>query len=75
MPCIAANSGAAAFKYFVIAELDDPNKGLNNVDICCLFDHVMGRFVTILQSKTNKNLAKFNKSTNHSRTLAVYTRK
>ena len=44
---IAVNIGAAAFDDWVIAELDDPDEGLNGVDIRTLYEHVMDRFATI----------------------------
>ena len=45
---IAVNSGAAVFEHFVIAELDDSDEGLKNVDEHGLYDHVMDWFATIL---------------------------
>ena len=41
MQRIAVNIGAAALKEWVIAELDNPDKGINGVDIRTLYEHVM----------------------------------
>ena len=72
---IAVNIGSAALEPFVYAELDDPDEGLDDVNISDLYDHVMDRFAKISQTEIDDNLAEFNKGIDPSRTLAVYTRK
>jgi hypothetical protein len=72
---IAVNIGAAALEPFAYAELDEPDEGLDDVDIRALYDHVMDRFAKISQVEIDDNLAEFNKGIDPSRTLAVYTRK
>ena len=72
---IAVNIGSAALEPFVYAELDEPDEGLDDVDIRSLYDHVMDRFANISQTEIDDNLAEFNKGIDPSRTLAVYTRK
>jgi hypothetical protein len=72
---IAVNIGAAAFEAYVYAELGDPDKGLNDVNIRMLYDHVMDRFAKISQLEIDSNLESFNEGIDPSKTLAVYTRK
>lgn len=72
---ITVNIGAAAFDKFVYAELDDPDEGLNDVEIRDLYDHVMDRFASISQQEIDENLASFNEGIDPTLTLAVYTRK
>ena len=48
---IVVNIGAAAFEPFVIGELDDPDEGLNAVDIRALYKYLMDRFAKISQTK------------------------
>ena len=54
---------------------DDPDEGLNGVDIRTLYEHVMDRFATILQGKIDKNIKQFNQGMDPSKTLVVYVRK
>ncbi len=72
---IVVNIGAAAFEPFVIAELDDPDEGLNDVEVRDLYDHIMDRFAKISQQEIDDNLKSFNEGIDPSRPLAVYTRK
>ena len=69
------NIGAVTFEEWVIAELDDPDEGLNGVDICTLYEHVMERFTTISQTEIDANMETFNEGMEPSKTLAVYVRK
>ena len=72
---LAVNIGAAALEPFVYAKLDDPDEGLNNIEVRDLYDHIMDRFANISQAMIDKNLATFNEGIDPTRTLAVYTRK
>ena len=72
---LAVNIGAAALEPFVYAELDDPDEGLNGVEIITLYDHIMDRFATISQTEIDSNLVEFNEGIDPTKTLAVYTRK
>lgn len=72
---LAVNIGAAALEPFIYAELDDPDEGLDDVEIGDLYTHIMDRFATISQTEIDANLKEFNEGIDPSRTLAVYTRK
>ena len=72
---IAVNIGAAALEEWVIAELDDPDEGLNGVDICTLYEHMMERFTTISQTEIDANMEMFNEGMYPSKILAVYVQK
>jgi hypothetical protein len=72
---IAVNIGAAALEPFVYAELDDPDEGLDDVQIRDLYDHIMERFAKISQTEIDENLLEFNEGIDPSKTLAVYKRK
>ena len=72
---ITVNIGAAAFDKFVYAKLDDPDEGLNDVELRDLYDHVMDRFASISQQEIDANLVDFNEGIDPTLTLAVYTRK
>ena len=50
----------------------DPDKGLNGVTICKIFDHVMLHFDTVSQLEVNANLIIFKKLTDPSVNLTVY---
>ena len=69
---IAVNIGAATFDEWVIAAIEDPNVGLNEVTICDVYDYVMDNYATILQAKVNSNLDTFNEHIDSRCTLAVY---
>ena len=68
---IAVNIGAVAFDEWVITELDNPDEGLNGVNIRTLYEHVMDRFATIFQTEINANMETFNEGMDLSKTLAV----
>ena len=72
---IAVNIGAADFEPFIIAELDDPEEGLNAAYVRMLYKHVMDWFAKILQTKIDANLNQFNIGIDPNLMLAVYTRK
>ncbi|KAL7531195.1 hypothetical protein ACHAXR_003897, partial [Thalassiosira sp. AJA248-18] len=72
---IAVDIGARALEPFVYAELDDPDEGLDGVNIRDLYDHIMDRFAKISQVEIDANLVEFNEGIDPSKTLAVYTRK
>ena len=72
---IAVDIGVAAFDEFVYAELDDPDEGLNSVEVRDIYDHIMARFTNISQNEIDTNMEEFNKGIDPSITLAVYTRK
>ena len=75
MQRIAVNIGAAAFKEWVIAELSDPNEGINGVNIRTLYEHVMEQFATILQTEIDANMETFNEGMDPSKTFVAYVRK
>ena len=72
---IAVNIGAAAFEPWVIAELDNPDKGLNGVTIRQLHDHVTSRHAKILQPEIDKNKKVTEEGMDTSKTLAIYIQK
>ena len=72
---LAVNIGAQALEQFVYAELDDPDEGLNGVDIMDLYNHVMDRFATISQMEIDANMAEFMEQMDPTTTLAVYNRR
>ena len=72
---LVAEIGAAAFDEYVLAELMDPDEGLNGVTIRQIYDHVMLRFANVSQPEVDANLAKFNEPMDPSVTLAVYIRR
>ena len=47
---------------FLITEIDDPDEGLNDVDIRALYEHAMDCFTLILQTEIDKNLETFNEA-------------
>ena len=69
---IAVNIGAATFDEWVLAAIEDPNVGLNEVTICDVYDYVMDNYATILQAKVNSNLDTFNEHIDSRCNLAVY---
>ena len=71
---IAVNIGAASFDNWVLAALEDPDKVLNWVTICNVYDYVMDKCVMISQAEVDATLDTFNKPINTSRTLAIYIR-
>ena len=72
---IAVNQAAAAIDSVYYAELDDPDEGLNDVEIRDLIDHVRDRYCAISQDEIDKNLLVFGTGIDPSLPLAVYTRK
>ena len=72
---IAVNIGATVFESWAITELDDPDEGLNGVDIRQLYDHVMTCFATIFQREIDENMETFHEGMEPSKILAVYIRK
>ena len=72
---LIAEIGAGAFDEFVLAELMDPDEGLNGVTIRQIFDHVMLRFANVSQLEVDSNLIRFNEPMDPSVTLAVYVRR
>ena len=73
---LIAEIGAAAFDdEYILAELMDPDEGLNGITIRQIYDHVMLRFANVSQLEVDANLAKFNEPMDPSVTLAVYIRR
>lgn len=72
---IAVNQAAAAIEDVYYAELDDPDEGLNSVEIRDFIDHIRSRYCKISQDEIDANLTKFNEGIDPSMPLAVYTRK
>lgn len=72
---IAVNQAAAAVNPVYYAELDDPDEGLNDVNIRDLIDHIRDRYCAISQDEIDKNLIAFGTGIDPSLPLAVYTRK
>ena len=56
------NIAVVALKLFIYANLDNPDKGLNNVQIHDLYNHVMDKFAKILQTEILLNLINFMKA-------------
>ena len=69
--CIAVNIGASAFDKWVLDSLKDSNQGLNGVTIRDVYDHVMGNYVKISQTKVDADLNTFNEPIDASLNLAV----
>ena len=69
---IAVNIGAAAFEKWVLATLDDPDEGLNEVTIRDVYDYVIDNYATILQAKVDANLDTFNDPINSIRNFTVH---
>ena len=72
---IVVNMAVDAIEPVYYAELDNPNKGLNNVSIQDLIDHIHQRYCQIAQDNIDTNMAKFNEGIDPTLPLAVYTRK
>ena len=72
---LAVNIGAQALEQFVYAELDDPDEGLNGVEIMILYNHVMDRFASISQLEIDSNMTEFMEQMDPTTTLAVYNRR
>ena len=53
---IAVNISASAFDNFIIAELNNPDKGRNAVNIHMLYEQVMDLFANISQIKIDANI-------------------
>ena len=73
--CIAVNLTADAIEPVYYAELDNPDKGLNNVSIQDLIVHIHQQYCQIVQDDINANMAKFNEGINPTLLLTVYTQK
>ena len=72
---IAVTIGAAALEDWTYAEIDDPDEGLNSIQVVDLYNHIMDRYATISQSEIDTNLNTFNEGIDPSKTLAIYIRK
>ena len=72
---IAVNLVADAIEPVYYAELDDPDEGLNDVEVRDLIDHIRDRYCQIDQSDIDKNLDTFNQGIDPSLPLSVYIRK
>ena len=70
--CISVNIRSAAFDKWVLSALKDPDKGLNGVTICNVYNYVMGNYATISQAEFDANLDTFNELIDASHTLAFY---
>ena len=67
--------GVAGFDNFVVAKLDNPDKGLDGVNIRDLYDYDMDRFVNVVHGNIDTNLALFNRPVDVLRLLVLFTRK
>jgi hypothetical protein len=72
---IAANLATEAIEDIYYAELDDPIKDLNDVQIQDLLDHIKDRYCHIDQADLDKNLDRFNQGIDPSVPLIVYIHK
>ena len=72
---IAVTIGSAALEDWTYAELDDPDEGLNSVQVIDLYNHIMDRYAKISQSEIDANLKSFNEGIDPTKTLAIYIRK
>ena len=52
-------------------EIDDPGKGLNGIDICTFFNHILDQYCNISQTDINEKIARFDQAINPSLPLAV----
>ena len=66
---------AEAIKPVYYAELNDPYKGMNGINIYNLFNLILDRYCNIGQTVIDDNITCFNESINPSLPLAVYFRK
>eukprot|EP00970_Alexandrium_tamarense_P006376 scaffold1087_cov138-Alexandrium_tamarense.AAC.2 len=72
---IAVNLVAAAVEPVSYAELDDPDEGLNAVNVRELLQFIRERYCQIDQSEIDKNMETFYKGMDPSLPLSVYIRK
>ena len=73
--CITVNLAADAIEPVYYAKLDDSDKGLKDVSIQDLIDHICQCYFQIAQDDISANMAKFNKGINPTLPLAVYAQK
>ena len=66
---------AEAIKPVYYAELNDPYKGMNGINIYNLFNLILDRYCNIGQTVIDDNITCFNESIDPSLPLAVYFRK
>ena len=57
------------------AEIDDPDKGLNGINICNFFNIILDRYCDIGQTDIGDNIARFNQSIYPSLPMSIYWRK
>lgn len=72
---IAVNLVADAIEPVYYAELDDPDEGLNDVQVRDLIDHIRDRYCQIDQSDIDKNMEIFQQGIDPTLPLSVYIRK
>nr|ACA60896.1 gag protein [Thalassiosira pseudonana] len=72
---IAVNLVAAAVEPVYYAELDDPDEGLNSVNVRELLQFIRERYCQIDQSEIDKNMETFYEGMDPSLPLSVYIRK
>ena len=73
--CIANNLAATAIEDVYYAELDDPVKRLNGIEIRDIVDHIKDRYCHINQADLDKNLERFNQGIDPSIPLIIYIQK
>jgi hypothetical protein len=66
---------ATAIDNVYYAVLDNPTKGLNDIDLCTLIQHIQQTYAQISQPDLDDILAEFNTGINPGLPLGVYTRK
>lgn len=72
---ITINQIAEAIEPVNIAQLDDPDKGLNDVLVRDLLDHIRDRYCHIGQDEIDRNMEAFLKGIDPSLSLSIYMRK
>ena len=72
---IASNQAANAIDLVYYAEVDNPNKGLNDIKIRILTDHICHWYCQIAQDDIDANMVCFNEGIDPTLPLAVYTQK
>jgi hypothetical protein len=72
---ITRNQFAAVIDDVYYAVLDDPTEGLNAVNLCSLFMHILTTYAQISQPDLDDNITNFHSGIHSGLPLAVYTRK
>jgi hypothetical protein len=72
---IAINQAADAIESVYYTEIEDSDKGLNDVLIRDLLEHIEDRYCTVTQDEIDQNMDLFNRGIDPTLLLAVYTKK